>query len=209
MGFGVLPLSVEVDREVVIAGRCAGVDFAQQVAVDFEDLLEQGPGLGVLGLPDQPIGLTSQSGLIPIGLPILPGSHGDLSKGFDVPYGIDRLIVLRPLDARSQGGELLGAGDRLVPAIVLDRPVDLLAQLLGTPGVIAGEGAEPAGGVVDGAGVWPGTPKPARARVGQVRSPRACSTWGASARRPAATRVNPFIDDAWFRDGMPAAPGTP
>ena len=48
--FEVLPLGVEVDRQVVVAVGGVGVVVGEQAAADLQRLLEQRLGLGVLPL---------------------------------------------------------------------------------------------------------------------------------------------------------------
>ena len=50
LGLGVLPLGIEVDRQVVVAGGGVGVVVGEQAAVDLQRLLVERLGLGVLPL---------------------------------------------------------------------------------------------------------------------------------------------------------------
>ena len=139
LGLGVLPLGVEVDRQVVVAVGGVGVVVGEQAAVDLQRLLEQRLGLGVLPLGVEGFRLLIHGLGRLVGDSILVRHRGHPAQRLETPLRVHRLEVLRPLDPRPQGEQFLGPRNRLVPAIGLQRRLDRLVQLLRPLGVVAGQ----------------------------------------------------------------------
>ena len=136
---GVLPLGVEVGRQVVVAVGGVGVVVGEQAAADLQRLLEQRLGLGVLPLGVEGFRLLIHGIGRLVGDSILVRHRGHPAQRLETPLRVHRLEVLRPLDPRPQGEQFLGPRDRLVPAIGLQRRLDGLVQLLRPLGVVAGQ----------------------------------------------------------------------
>ena len=142
LGLGILPLGVEVDRHVVVAVGGEGVVVGEQAAVNLQRLLKERLGLGIL-----PLGVEGYRLLIHgigrlVGDSILVRHRGHPAQCLETPFLVHCLEVLGPLDPRSQREKFLSLRNHVVPAIGLLRRLDGLAQLLGPPGVVAGQLAQ-------------------------------------------------------------------
>ena len=173
LGLGVLPLGVEVGRQVVVAFGGVGVVVGEQAAADLQRLLEQRLGLGVLSLGVEGFRLLIHGLGRLVGDSILLRHRGHPAQRLETPLRVHRLEVLRPLDPRPQGEQFLGPRNRLVPAIGLQRRLDGLVQLLRPLGVVAGQLSQSLrwGCASFGDGVWAVVGKPGIAIPKPISSP--------------------------------------
>ncbi len=117
----------------------------EQAAVDFERLLEQRLGLSVFPPGQEGFGVVIRGLGRLVGDAIRLRHWGHPTQPFEQPLRVDGLEVRRTLNLRPQGTQFLGLPNRLVPAIGLQCRFDGLVQLLGPPGVLAGQLAQSRG----------------------------------------------------------------
>ena len=114
----------------------------KQTAADVQGFLQQWLGLRVLTLVDERVRLPVQGIGRLKGDSIFAWHGGHPPQRLETPVLVHRFEMLRPLDPRPQGEQLLAPGDRLIPAILPHGLVNLLLELLGPLLVVAGQLAQ-------------------------------------------------------------------